>query len=989
MKKRVIATFSMFMFACIPAFAQLDQINIVKTNYLNWRTDAVANYSVGNVKSISDRFIANGNAAEVRISSYDFSNLTPWDFNVNTDQAAFVNLVNTNLFPLVSSYWIKGAPVNGQPSNADYQSPALKATILKIFTYIRDKGVSWETDFEKNLGFMLRSEQLSIAILLMKETLVEAGQYDHFMGVLSKYTNVFDENHESQSVAYPGMNTDVIRSLMESRLAYIFAMQDTDVNKIAEMERFVRISNNALHTANGWSDCFKPDMITYHHRGAYANTYGIEGTASATLINMMLKNTAYELDAAAQNNIKGAIFAYLKFSADFEMHRGLAGRFPTNVTALQYGRFLFSYLYKTDPLANSDAASYFKYLYNLPGGGYNSSATQDNPIMAVQYATETNALPILAASIDRAHSGFPYAGLSAHKYNGNLASVKGTSKHIWHYENGPTENRFGRYISAGAMELVTNGMPKNRAASGLGVNGWDWSHLPGTTVAYLTPEQLNTGVAREMNDKMFLANATFGNNGIFAIDYKDINSPTGMTAKKSNFFFDDKILCLGSDINDVGGTDAIHTTLFQTQILNNATNFVNGAEVGGNSYNFSQSTGSYWGTDAVGNGFVIPAGTIDGTLVIERASQTQPLQNGSSTQTGDYATAYINHGTAPVAKKYVYATVLQGGASTTKNLADNFADYFTVSRQDERAHIVKYVPTNTDCFVIFDRTLELPTGDVKKVDFPSVVMTKKSPDGNNIDVSLTNPDLGLLQETENFTWREISRTPSILNRVPQTRIVKLTINGKWELAGNNADVSATIVGEQTELSFSTTNGKTIQTQLVAANTLPIAFINPTATNDDNCNTILKWDFDADGYKIDSFEIKHHTNGKNWKTLATLPASQKSFKYKSASKDYYQIGAVINGKSVIESKVFTTGGSKCYLDQQTVVFPNPTQSLVTITLGRRIDLGKVKIFASNGQDVSQQVTLQHADVGLQANLEKLNAGIYFLKMDSEIFKVIKR
>ncbi|WP_410494503.1 chondroitinase family polysaccharide lyase [Chryseobacterium sp. CH1] len=28
--------------------------------------------------------------------------------------------------------------------------------------------------------------------------------------------------------------------------------------------------------SNGWADAIKPDFITFHHRGAYSNSYGIE-----------------------------------------------------------------------------------------------------------------------------------------------------------------------------------------------------------------------------------------------------------------------------------------------------------------------------------------------------------------------------------------------------------------------------------------------------------------------------------------------------------------------------------------------------------------------------------------------------------------------------------------------------------------------------------------------------------------------------------------
>jgi chondroitin-sulfate-ABC endolyase/exolyase len=824
--------------------SQISEINIVKDKYISWLTDSsISTYSNADVKNHYNRYIQFGNTAETNVNNnYNF--ISPgalWNMTDGADNQDFINLVNNHLFYLVMSYHLKGPIINGQPSNPKYHSQQLKVLILKIFKYIKDKGISSTTNFNfsintsqetvniNNSGFGLRCFTYAACVLLMKEELLQEGEFSYHNGILSNLTSFIDPDNPNFNFTYPGFNTDVVRALIESRLCYVLGLDDNDPDKLENMEFLKNFTDNALLISNGWSDFIKPDFTTFHHRGVYANSYGAEALLSMSILNYVLKGSAYELSAISQKNIKNALMAYQKFSADFEMPRGFAGRFPNETTPLLGYRSAFSILYAADPIGNIDAGQFFKKLYNMPSAGYNNSLGVKNPVMAGQIAVILNTNITAPSTAIEGHFGFPYGGLSIHKYNGYQISVKGTSKHIWHYESSASENIFGRYTSAGAIEIFTSGIPKTRLSNGMGVadsngkvtdNGWDWKHIPGVTAANIPLAQMAGGITREFNGKNFLAHASLDKNGVFAMDYKDVNSGTGMTALKTAFFMKDKVLLLGSNIKDAGGIYPIHTTLFQTGLSNTSViNYIDGVGQSGLDVNVTYSTGGHWMTDAVGNGFVIPTNGLNGILTFKRSTQQSRNQSNTSDTQGNYTTAYIDHGTSPASGTYRYGILLQGGSVNTQNFADNFYSYFDVIQQNEMAHAVRFIEDNIYNYVIFNSAAVFQSDALISVDKPAVVITQKV-NNEKLKVSLTNPNLGLLTESESFTSSQVSGNSAILYRVSQIIPVKVILSGKWQLETPAGNIAVNSAGNTTEIIFNTVNGSPIQTTLV-----PQSFLN--------------------------------------------------------------------------------------------------------------------------------------------------------------------
>lgn len=999
------------LFACllcsIPVLlrAQTSPIDSIAQKYRNWLTGEGVNYGNASVNDRYNRFRNSGNGTARDLSAYNFTNPGPvWDLTIAADQNVYMNLVEQKLIRLVFLYQIAGPAATPNPN---YHSAGLRDTILNIFNYLKAKGINSTTNLnmtvfpsletiEIHRSVVLRSSAYATAVFLMKDELVAAGAFNDHMGALNNMTSFIVPGNPNFNFTYPGFNTDVIRSMMQQRFCYVLTLDDTSSTRVANMAFLRDFMNNALLAGYGWSDCIKPDGITYHHIGAYSNTYGANALHVVSILNMILKNTAYQLSAAAEQNLKRAAMNYRKFSIDFTMPRGLGGRFPTNTTALDDLRPAFAYLYVADPAANADAGQEFVRLWNISPAANTTlqranllSINMVNSLGGMQDMVNTLAAGLTsAAELTTGQFGFPYAGLSVHKYNGWQASMKGTSKIIWHYESSATENIFGQYSSAGAMELLARGNPVTPDSNGLSFNGWDWAHIPGTTVANKPFNTMAASSARQMNGKDFLAHASLGDNGVFAMDYKDINSATGMTALKTAFFFKDKILCLGSNIKDAGGTYSIHTTLFQTSFGTGNTSLVNGTTASSNTYTFTSPGGTaFWATDAVGNGFVVPVSPYNtNTINVQRASQTSPNQANTANTTGDFAKAYIDHGTAPAAGSYQYAVLMQGGA-TTQDLANNFNTYFQVLKQDSQAHIVQYVPDSIYSYVVWDTSAVLPAGSlVQRMNKPSVVMLQQASGGNQVYISLTNPNMGLLAPGENYTYGQIEHIASRLYRVPQSDVVTATLAGSWQLQTPMSNVSVSANGTNTDVAFSTINGFTIEAVLVKATPLSTDFSSLSVQNA-GCSHLLQWHYTGTGSGLQHYAVERSEEGRSWQQLALLPLSATRYTDEASVRCWYRLAAIDREGRAAYSAVVPAAATAC--NNTITLYPNPTTGQIELRTGSSEVIAGLKVTDLQGKDLSAAVRIQNSPGKSLIDLSSLSSGVYLVHAGTQIYKVLRR
>lgn len=145
---------------------------------------------------------------------------------------------------------------------------------------------------------------------------------------------------------------------------------------------------------------------------------------------------------------------------------------------------------------------------------------------------------------------------SQHSRSNYLFAVRNVSKRTVEAEVGNGENLKANYFSYGATFISVNGNEYKNV-----MPLWDWSMIPGTTTNNTTsfPSRTNWGFNFGKTD--FVGGLSNGNYGVSALDQNHANT----VAKKSWFFFDNEVVCLGAGISNSTGLN-VRTTLNQAKM---------------------------------------------------------------------------------------------------------------------------------------------------------------------------------------------------------------------------------------------------------------------------------------------------------------------------------------------------------------------------------------------------------------------------------------
>jgi chondroitin AC lyase len=148
-----------------------------------------------------------------------------------------------------------------------------------------------------------------------------------------------------------------------------------------------------------------------------------------------------------------------------------------------------------------------------------------------------------------------------HRRSDFSATLKLSSDRVTGAESTNSENLSGFHLGDGCLYLYRTG---DEYADIFPV--WDWKKLPGVTcVQDALPEFQSSAVPRD-----FVGGISHENTGLAALDY----AREGVAAKKSWFFHDDVIVCLGTDIT--GTSPAIIATTLNQSVLRGSVNVETG-----------------------------------------------------------------------------------------------------------------------------------------------------------------------------------------------------------------------------------------------------------------------------------------------------------------------------------------------------------------------------------------------------------------------------
>ena len=336
---------------------------------------------------------------------------------------------------------------------------------------------------------------------------------------------------------------------------------------------------------------------------------------------------------------------------------------------------------------------------------------------------------------------------------------------------GPTENPHGIFQSHGQM-LIANSEESLAAHDVDG--GWDWTRIPGATTMTLTLEETLLRKARYFSARSSAGGVTFKGteplaSGAFGMDFHqpdyqflDRNHPhpnIKLHFKKSVFFFQNVIICLGSNIRiENGPGKKAQTTLFQDKLQRGSTLFsveVDGVEKNSSSPipamtpALNSRKGYITLVDTKGNCYYFPPSSAS-SLKFQIENQTSKTSSAKPSS-GYYATTWLEH--SPSKDNYEYAVEVKTSSYPKSSEIIWRQQWHTkhiykVLKQDDEAHVVKFqlsterwaMVTPQYGYVIFTSTRALPAeGPIRAANKKCRIMATEDP--MFVYLSISYPDL--------------------------------------------------------------------------------------------------------------------------------------------------------------------------------------------------------------------------------------------------------
>lgn len=622
-----------------------------------------------------------------------------------------------------------------------------------------------------------------------------SGDFEHY------WEAVYDSAYQT---ANGTIDTDLIYNIFDAMMAYV-TWQDTDQERYRYMLGFQRYLERFFSYTVGTTDGIKADGSGFHHWTAY-NNYMYAYKSAADIV-YYLRGTSFQVDSTYYQVFRNAVYnQYIQANDDGVQGMSTNGRRP-ELRVRQYNQTALKRLAIAggDILGLSTADPIFAGMYNRIHGV--------DP--EFNYST--------VSSFDEGFFQFNHASACTFRKGNWVAFNKGFTNNMWGGEIYTSQNRYGRYQSYGALEILYPG--DKETGNGYDVDTWDWNYGPGTTVIRLPWDELHgeRGRIDELQQKRFagalslnkknseLLTNNHGDYGMFAMDFQEQegqgfgvthsseNHNSTFTFQKSSFYFDDVIVSLGSGISNDDALNSTITTLYQR--LDNS---ANGILVNGVSQNTSgevsfSGSSNNWILSNYNTGFYLLAGSH--SLKVKKELQQNPNHNQiwpvnySGNATNTYYTGYIDHGTSPTNEDYEYIIKPDATAADMIQLDTDIQAAnkpYEVHQKDANAHIVEHIAKNIWGYSFFTSAAGLTYDFVTDVDASCLVMTEYDSTTQTLLLSLSNPDIGFDSRSYN---------PSI------TAVKRITLQGEWHFVTSNLDVNIFMATAlETIIDFTTVDG---------------------------------------------------------------------------------------------------------------------------------------------------------------------------------------
>ncbi|MCP9612525.1 chondroitinase family polysaccharide lyase [Coprobacter tertius] len=665
-----------------------------------------------------------------------------------------------------------------------------------------------------HLGYSMRN--FYPAAFLMKNVLKNAGLDIQVQQAMEWFAGTGEVKLKPRK---PGMDIDAFNTSLIGRLSSILMMNDSP-EKVSYLYSISRWINNGLLPSDGTEGCFKIDGTIFHHRHNYP-AYAVGGLDGAVNSVWLLHKTMFSISPESHEQLKFSLLTMRKYCNLLSWPLSLSGRHPDgkgHIFPWHYGRLAIvgspDGKYKIDPEL---AAAYLRLLYHKKG----------------EYSDELSREGFKAEPAPEGNWSLNYSCLAVHRRGEWLATAMGFSRYLWSTEGYIGANCFGRYLNHGNLQILGTGNPIDIFQSGFNQKGWDWNHIPGTTAAVLPMEKLKADVRQVdsvsgyeemlLSDESFAGSVSNGNrNGVFGMKLHENDKYNGsLHARKSYFFFDNRIIALGTGIKSVLRNAPVHTTLFQVYLADkNIPIHVNGKKITNFPYHKRLKEKSTVLCDSKNNYYFV----YNADIIIHKDLQHSLDEETCLPTQNNFAMAAINHGNSPENENYRYMVLIQPNEKELSEYIRNKDSQdtmpYTVLQQNDNAHIVTDKITKTTGYVLFESGI-INKADIISTNHPCLAMTKSISD-NELILSVCDPDLkfydGPADEIYDKNGKTIERSiysRKWINNPSGISTIEVTIKGIWEISGNSEDVHIkTHQKDNTVFEISCQNGLTREVKLM-------------------------------------------------------------------------------------------------------------------------------------------------------------------------------
>lgn len=698
-----------------------------------------------------------------------------------------------------------------------------KAVLEDMFStlvrYLMDQGFAAASSLgtTHHCGYVIRA--FYEAAFLMKDVLRKSSLLKPVRDTMAWYAalnRIFCYERASAS------NIDILNTLAQGMVATILMMEEGDT-KVHYMKWYAKWVAYCLKPAPGLRGTFKVDGCAFHHGNLYP-AYALDGMKGITPVIYYLSRTSFRITEDAHYSIRKAVLAMRLYSNKRNWLVALSGRHPkgegphTELSLMPYKYLALAGTPDGQDIIDAQMASAYLRL------------ASDQPTTSAGANFQADGLA--AEMAPTGHFTMNYGCLALHRREDWLVGIKGHSRYLWGSETYGNANLYGRYISYGQIQVLGQGEPITNRGSGYVTDGFNWNRWPGTTAIQLPFEELKADVRNvdhySGHEEMLLSDQIYagglnieGHQGMFAMKVHEHDKYDGSHyANISVFCFDNRILCLGSDISNEDYDHVTQTTLFQN-CLQVGEDVMVSSHV--HCYRGTKMKQSFEGKDIYlmdnkCNGYYIPGGQRLELMMGEQASRSQDKDEVTA---GEFVCAVLDHGCKPKESGYEYVMLIDTDDKALRAFADAMSGsdpLYSVLAKTSYLHAVRDHTTGITAYSVFDSSKPIGIGSLIKSDKPCMIMIKDSFD--RMKLSLVDPDLRLYDGLEPDQYdsdgsrREVSvySRPWFGNESQESELI-LRLKGQWALEGEPYKVTAQIIDNNTTVSFRCQHAQPMEIEL--------------------------------------------------------------------------------------------------------------------------------------------------------------------------------